>query len=50
MERDESPEGEAIRETVRVLLASDNDARGTVAALSQEYDELTADGEYDYST
>ena len=42
---DESPEGEALRETVRLLLASDNDSRGTVAALSQEHDELTADSE-----
>ena len=42
---DESPEGEALCETVRLLLASDNDSRGDVAALSQKHNEFTADSE-----
>ena len=45
---DESPEGETLCETVRLLLASDNNSRGTVTALSQEHDELTADNEHSY--
>ena len=46
MNKDKSPEGEAIQETVKVLLASDNDSQGTVAVFSQKHDELTADSEY----
>jgi hypothetical protein len=39
-----SPETDSLRETIRMLLMSDGDARGTVAALSREIDESAADG------
>jgi hypothetical protein len=39
-----SPETDNLCETIRMLLMSDGDARGTVAALSREIDEFAADG------
>ena len=38
-----STEEESIHEAARMLLMSDSDTRGTVAALSQEIDEFTVD-------
>ena len=39
-----SPEMDSLRETIRMLLMSDGDTRGTVAALSREINEAAADG------
>jgi len=38
-----SPETDSLRETIWMLLMSDGDTRGTVAALSREIDESAAD-------
>lgn len=43
---DLSIESQAVREAARLILQSDDDARGTVASLSREIDEFTADGKF----